>query len=201
MFKMIDTIRNPKGFTLIEVVIALSVGLIGALGGYALLANTQSTIAGNSAAVQAQQDARIIVERMARELRESSPERVWAYSSDEGSNWVYFETPRDENRTFVVDADGKPQWQRGIEYLLGPDWKAGEGWDQKPTCLHRFEYYMSGDQPFQWETVSRNVERVRFSRDNDMITISIRTFSDQSESIGHVADTYADVHTTVTLRN
>ena len=201
MFKLIDTIRNPKGFTLIEMVIALSVGLIGALGGYALLANTQSTIAGNSAAVQAQQDARIIVERMARELRESSPERVWAYSSGEGSNWVYFETPRDENRIFVVDADGKPQWQRGIEYWLGPDWEAGENWNQKPTCLYRFQYYMSGNQPFQWEIISKNVEQVRFSRDNDMITISIRTFSDQSERIGHVADTYADVYTTVKLRN
>jgi len=194
MFKPI--VRNPKGFTLIEVVIAMSVGLIGAMGGYALFANIQGTMSGNSAVVQAQQEARFVVERITRELCESNPDRVWPNPMpDEGSDYVVFLTPRNEDRVFVVDNDGNPKWQRSILYRLDTDLR-----------LRRYQVYMSGtaepSERYQSEIVSKNVEQLRFNRvNNDMITISIRTFSDQGGKVGHVARSHAELYTMVKLRN
>jgi prepilin-type N-terminal cleavage/methylation domain-containing protein len=191
MFRPIDTIRNPKGFTLMEVIVAMSVGIIGAMGGYALFANIQGTMAGNSAVTQAQQEARFIVERITRELRESNPDRVWPDPMPSGgSHYISFLTPRNEDGTFIVDGDGKPGWQRSILYRL-----------EDSNCLYRYQLYASGasDPP---EIVSKNIEQLRFNRVNkDMITISIRTFSDRSGVIGNVARSYADLYTMVKLRN
>jgi prepilin-type N-terminal cleavage/methylation domain-containing protein len=188
-------IRDQRGFTLIELIIAMSIGLIGAMGGYALLANMQGTMSGNSAAVQAQQEARIIVERIARELRESSPDWVWPSNMTyEESDYIVFLTPRNEDRTFIVDSEGKPQWQRAILYRLDSDSK-----------LRRYQVYMSGTaEPHeisQSEVVSKRVERLLFSRTDDMVTISIRTFSDHNGKVGHVARSHADLYTMVKLRN
>jgi prepilin-type N-terminal cleavage/methylation domain-containing protein len=184
-----------KGFTLIEVLIAMSVGIIGALGGYSLFANIQGTMVGNSAAVQAQQEARIIVERITRELRESSPDWVWPdYMTYDESDYIVFFTPRNEDRIFIVDSGGKPDWQRAILYRLDSDSK-----------LRRYQVYMSGtaepDEVFESEVVSQNIERLAFSRTDDMITISIRTFSDHNGKVGHVARSHADLYTMVKLRN
>jgi len=193
MLKWIGAIRKPKGFTLIEVVIAMSVGIIGAMGGYALFANIQGTTAGNSAAVQAQQEARFIVERIARELRESNRDKVWPNPMPSaGSNYITFLTPRDSNASFIVDAtSGKPKWQRVISYNL-----------DNSNCLNRYQSYLSGAPSAPNEILSRKVERLLFNRvNNDMITISIRTFSDQGEKVGHVARSYADLFTMVKLRN
>jgi len=196
MFKRIDSVRNPKGFTLIEMVIAMSIGLIGVAGGYALLANVQGTMAGNSAVTQAQQEARFIVERITRELCESSRDRVWpSPMPNGGSDYIVFLTPRNEDRVFIVDNDGNPQWQRAILYRLDSDSK-----------LRRYQLYMSGtvepSERYQSEIVSRNVEQLLFNRvNNDMITIHIRTFSDQGEKVGHVARSRAEFYTMVKLRN
>lgn len=190
MFKPI--VRNPKGFTLMEVVIAMSVGLIGAMGGYALFANIQGTVAGNSAVVQAQQEARFTVERIARELRESNPDNVWPNPMpDEGSDYITFLTPRNEDATFMVDGSGSPDWQRAILYRL-----------EESNCLYRYQVYLSGTSDESSETISKNVEQLRFNRvNNDMITIFIRTFTDRSGVIGKVARSYAELYTMVKLRN
>lgn len=191
MFKQIDTIKNPKGFTLMEVVIAMSVGIIGAMGGYALFANIQGTLAGNSAVVQAQQEARFIVERITRELRESNRDQVWPNPMPSGgSDYIAFLTPRDENGTFMVDGSGNPDWQRAILYRL-----------EESNSLYRYQAYISGTDETT-EVISKNIEQLRFNRvNNDMITISVRTFSDRSGAIGNVARSYADIYTMVKLRN
>ena len=198
MFKPIGIIRGSKGITMIEAVIAMAVGLVGVMGGYSLFANTQGTIAGNTAVVQAQQEARNIVERIARELRESTPDRVWpSYMTYEESDYIVFYTPRDSNRNFIVDADGKPEWQRAILYTVDP----------YSHSLYRYQLYTSGDceptERFQYEIVSRNIDQdgLVFKRTNDMIIISVRTFSSKGEKIGSVADSYAEFYTMVKLRN
>ena len=95
------------------------IGLIGAMGSYALLASMHGTRAENMAVLQAQQEARNIMERVTRELRESSPEVVWPEWEDwEDSEWVYFFTPRNANREFIVNPEGEPEWQQAIAYWL-----------------------------------------------------------------------------------
>ncbi len=77
MLKLVNAIRSSKGISLMEVMIAIAIGLIGAMGGYALLTSMNSTRVENTAVIVAQGEARNILERMTRELRESSPEVVW----------------------------------------------------------------------------------------------------------------------------
>ncbi len=197
MFKLINTIKSNKGLTLIEMLVAISVGAIGMLGSYSLLAGVKGTLMENTAAVEAQQDARNIVQRIAREIRESSPKTVTLYSwtSEDGtaSDTIFFYTPRDVDRKFIVDGAGEPEWQREISY----------GLDSYAHCLYRFQYYMSPDEvyPYEWEIVSNNVEALNFSRDNDMIIIKIKTFANDDNGIGHTAKSYADFHTMVKMRN
>ena len=195
MSRRIGIIRDSKGLTLIEVFIGVVIGLIGALGGYALLGSFQGTIAGNRAVVAAQQEARMTVERMAREIRESSPQWVWpTYMDSEWSNYIIFYTPRDENREFILDSDGNPKWQRAIYYIVG--------WD---SSLIRYQVQMSGtaepSEIFSYSIVSKNIENMRFSRTDDMVTISVRAFVDRTGRVGSVAKAYADYYTTIKLRN
>ena len=203
MFKSIDVVKGSKGFTVVEMVITMSIGLIGALGGYALLANVQGTLSGNTAMVEAQQEARIIIERITRELRESTSDKISPVSlSDERANYIYFETPRDGDRVFIVDSDGKPVWQRVIAYWLGLDPEAYERGETEPTCLYRYEYYTAIDNSYyEPEVLSKNVDQISFGQNGDMVSISIRTFADHEGKVGHVARTYADIYTEIKLRN
>ena len=196
MFGLIGKLRSSKGVTLIEMVIAASIALIGAMGGLALFTGVKGTIAGNSAAVQAEQEARNIVERIAREIRESAPDQVWLYDMNgDGSEYINFLTPRDSNRKFIVDANGRPLWQRTISY----------GLDTYSNTVYRYQYFTNYDgetgQYESFEIVSKNVEDLRFRISGDMVAIRIRTFTDQGQGTGNVSNTYADFHTTVKLRN
>ncbi len=201
MSRPIENTSRSKGFTLIEVVIAMSIAVIGALGGYALLANVQGTISGNTATIQAQQDARNIVERIARELREASPEKIWPDSMTyQESDYVTFFSPRDANRTFVIQESGEnvgePEWQRAIAYVF----------HSSSNRIYRYQLFLV-DNPdldydrFSSEVVAENVESLAFTMDKDLITISIRTFADRSGSVGNVSRAYADYYTELKLRN
>ncbi len=200
MLKLVNAIRSSKGISLMEVMIAMAIGLIGVMGGYALLTSMNSTRVENTAVVVAQGEARNILERMTRELRESSPEAVWPRYNTNGEkyNWVYFWTPRNADREFMINTEGEPEWQRGIQYWL--NWNS--------NTLYRRRFYLTFDPYtndwsdwFNFEMVSENVEEMTFSRDDDMFTINIRTFSDSDGGMGNVARSYADLSTTIKLRN
>ena len=196
MSKLVDITKASRGVSLIEMVIVMGIILIGAMAGYSLLANVHSTRAGNVALLQAQQNARNIVERIAREFRESSPEVAWLSYEGE-SQYAAFFTPRDKQRRFMVDNNGIPVWQRAIGY----------GLDQHSNRVYRYQLYLVYDpsvfyDSFSFEVVSEDVEELLFSRDNDLITISVRTFYEPDQgSVGHVARSYAEYRTTVKMRN
>jgi type II secretory pathway pseudopilin PulG len=202
---MLFDIKNPKGFSLIEGMIVMAIAILGAIGGYVVLASARGTLAGNKELVEAQQEARNIVERIAREIRETTPDKIWISSSSEGgSDSITFYTPRDSNRRFTINDEGEPVWQRSITYELY----------RGSNELYRHQVHIGpdpgADHTYYFEVVSKNVEGISFSRisaeeapfnrPQDMIGISIRTFSEQ-DSIGDVADSYADFHTTVKMRN
>ena len=199
MFRLFSNAKRAEGLSLIEVVIAMAIGLIGTLGSYALLASVHGTQVENKELLEAQQEARNVMERMTRELRESSPEVIWPVHTDgEESPWIFFYTPRNQRSEFIVNSEGKPKWQRGIEYWL----------DENSHTLYRFQFYMSFDPNvdnwnswFQFDTLSKNVEKLLFERNNDMLTINIRTFSENPDGLGNVAPSYADFDTTIKLRN
>lgn len=194
MFKIINTIKSQKGLSLIEMLIAMAVIFIGVLSSYALLASVHGTRAGNVAATQAQQEARNIVEQIARELRESAPNVVWVHNSE--TSYISFFTPRNAAKQFIVDPEGNPNWQRAIGYAL----------DHDSNKVYRYQLYLTYDpdifyDSFYYESISKNVEKLSFSRVNDMLTISARTFYDHTGKNGNVTRSYADLSTTIKLRN
>lgn len=186
---MFRLIRDSKGITMIEISIAMFLGLAGIVGSYSLLSNVHGTVLANSEAVHVQQDARIIMENIARELRESDYQLI-APDPMIDSYYVGFHTPRDSTGTFRVDEAGNPEWQRYIEYGLDPE----------SNCLYRYQSYLYEPET-QYEIVVKSVQSVAFNRVGDVITISIRTFADQSDKNAHAADSYTDFSTRVRLRN
>jgi hypothetical protein len=191
MFRRICIIRGTKGITAIELMIVIAIGLIGVLGSYALLLNVKGTAAASAEVIEAQQEARYIVERIARELRESSPTTVapdWMVYED--SYEITFDTPRDPNRKFIVGIEGEPEWQRTITYTFDP----------YSHTLSRYQQYGTSNIT-EYEVVSENIQHLAFGRTHDMITISIRTFINKGDKVGSVADSYADLYTMVKLRN
>lgn len=191
MLKTINIIKKTSGLSLIEMLIAIVVISIGIMASYSLLASVRGTRVGNVAAVQAQQEARNILERIAREVRESSPEVLWVDSS-----YINFLTPRNAEKQFIIDPEGAPQWQRAIGYMLDP----------YTNELSRYQYYLTHDpatyeDAFYVERISKNAEKLSFSRTNDLLTIYVRTFYDHEGKVGNVTRAYADLSTTVKLRN
>lgn len=194
MFRRTCITRDTKGITMIESMVVIAVGLIGVLGSYALLLNVKGTAAASAEVIEAQQEARYIVERIARELRESSPDTVGPDSMLYGDSYqITFYTPRDSNRKFIVGLEGEPEWQRTISYMFDP----------YSHTLYRYQQYgLSNSAEYgEYEVVSKNVEHLAFRRTHDMITISVRTFSNKGEKMGSVADSYSDFYTMVKLRN
>jgi prepilin-type N-terminal cleavage/methylation domain-containing protein len=195
MCKNISNTESIKGFTIIETLIALSISLVGTLAGYLLITNMNQSIAGSSAVTQAQQEGRIIIEHITRELRESSPEKIWPASlTYTNSNYLYFYTPRDEAKAFKIDSSGKPLWQKIVWYIF----------EQNSNRLIRYELYLPDpNNPFRYsnyrsEVVSDKVKNLAFGRSKDMITISIRTFQNKAKN---TANSYADFNTKIKLRN
>ena len=194
MFGIINTIKSQKGLSLIEMLIAMVVVLVGVLSSYALITGIHGTRAGNVAATQAQQEARNIVEQIARELRETSPDVVWVHNSE--TSYISFFTPRNAENQFIVDPEGNPNWQRAIGYAL----------DQQNNKIYRYQLYLTYDPDIfydssYFESISKNTEALDFSRVNDMLTISVRTFYDNAGKNGNVTRSYADLSTTIKLRN
>ena len=197
MFKTIKLIKKTSGLSLIEMLIAIAVISIGVMASYSLLASVRGTRVGNVAAVQAQQEARNILERIAREVRESSPDVLWVGSTYEGeASYISFLTPRNADKQFIIDSEGVPQWQRAIGYSR----------ESESNEIYRYQFYlMANPDPlvdsFYSESISKNAEKLSFRRTNDLLTIYVRTFYDHEGKSGNVTRAYADLSTTVKLRN
>ena len=218
MFKLIHATEDSAGLSLIEVVIASLIVSISVMGSYTLFAGIKDSSVGNSTVMQTQQEARIAVERMARELRESSTDRMWTHEDiDFYEPMIIFLTPRDEDRTFVVDESGDPDWQRAVLYRL----------DIYLNRVYRYESYepyivstLAADSvnPFeiyelvyemQWYAQPEelcgnnavNIVGLDFSRDNDTLFISMRTAPDRGEGGEDGSDPYMDTNTAKSYTN
>ena len=189
MLETIGSIRDSKGVTLIEILISLCITIFVIIGGLLLLSNMRCTSAEDFGTVQVQQDARTIVENMAGELSESAPNLI-VPDPMINSDCIAFYTPRASNGALVLDKAGNADWQRYVKYTL----------DQKSNRLYKFVSYL-GEPETQIEIVATNVQQLLSTRKGDVVTISMRTFSDQSMETGNVADAYTDFCTEVRLKN
>lgn len=223
--------RDSAGLSLIEVVIASAIILVGVMASYALILGVQKTSSGNSDLLQAQQEARLTMESIARELREASVSRAW---TDEDIDFyepmIMFLSARDENLTFTVNDSGEPDWQKAVLYKL----------DTYQDRLYRYEsddsYVMSildADDINQWtvyeliyevqysnvpEEVGSNnlvnVSDIDFTWDGDNLEISVRANANRqeydmynpnmqstAESYEYIPEGFIQLNTLVRLRN
>jgi hypothetical protein len=189
MFKTVFSIRDSKGVTLVEILISVCITIVGVIGGLLLFPNICGVSAGDFEMLQVQQDARTIVENIAIELSESAPNLV-VPDPMINSDCIAFYTPRDSNGALVMDEAGNADWQRYVKYTL----------DQKSNRLYKFASFI-GQPETQVEITATNVQHLLFTRKGDVVTISMRTFSDQSVETGNVAHAYTDFCTEVRLKN
>ncbi len=189
MFRTVCSIRDSKGLTLLEILISLWVTILGIIGGLSLFPKICDTSAEDFETAKVWQDARTLVQNIARELSESAPNMV-VPDPMINSDCIAFYTPRDSSGALVLDKTGNADWQRYVKYML----------DQKSNRLYKFVSYI-GESDTQVEIVATNVQQLLSTRKGDVVTISMRTFSDQSVETGNVADAYTDFCTEVRLKN
>jgi len=195
MSKLISKLNENEGVTLVEMLIAVGAIFIASMGAYALYINVHGSQAEGIAATQAQQEARVIIERIAREVRESSSEVIWL-GNNGTSNHIAFFTPRDYDRQFMVDDQGEPAWQSAIAYVL----------NRSTNELYRHKLYLTNNPNIEYDSydsmlVARNVEDMSFSQSGNLLSISIKTFTKSNSNINQTARTYADFETTIRMRN
>ena len=189
MFRTIGSVRDSKGVTLVEILISLWITVVGIIGGLSIFPKICGTSTGNFETVKVWQDARTLVEDIARELSESAPNMV-VPDPMISSDWIAFYTPRASNGALVMDKAGNADWQRYVKYML----------DQKSNRLYKFLSYV-GKPETEIEIVATNVQQLLSTRKGDVVTISVRTFSHQSAETGNAAYAYTDFCTEVRLKN
>lgn len=118
--------RRDKGFTLIEMLLTMTLSLIGiASVTTTLILGYRYFYLGNDI-TQIQQRAGIALEKMVKELRETSMDRIEPNpdsinSEENSSNIISFASARDENNNFLTDAEGMPDWTKAIVYFIDTD--------------------------------------------------------------------------------
>jgi Tfp pilus assembly protein PilV len=189
MFNTIESIRGTKGMTLVEILISVCVIIVVIIGGLCLLSYMRGNPEERFETVQVQQDARTLVENMARELSKSAPNLV-VPDPMINSDFIAFYTPRDGNVESVTDKVSSIDWQRYVKYML----------DRKSNRLYKFVSHV-GKPETQIEIMATNVQQLLSTRKGDVVTISMRTLSDQSMETGNVAHAYTDFCTQVRLKS
>lgn len=211
LMKIADNSENWGGFSLIELLIVIVITSIAILGSYTLIRNIRAEMIEESAAVLNQQRARNALETISRELRESSPQYVWATGAISFFDpIIIFLTPRDQNKKFELDENGKPEWKSAIMYRLNWNSKglykyqtydpAILSWLENGNVLLGFYYILNSSEPSEvMSDVTFDQRGVCFTKNDDIVTISLRV-------IGNIRDdgtygSHTDYNTEIRLRN
>ena len=106
--------RNSEaGFSLIEMIMALTISLIGLIGGLTLYRSAHEATNAGQEAMEIQAGVRKALEIIAKELHESNVDTIDVTVS----NAVSFASAR-SNGTFVSNSDGTPDWQNAVVYFV-----------------------------------------------------------------------------------
>ncbi len=165
--------RSERGYSLIELAVAMGVfGIIGTLVG-AVLVSTISFTRRGAAETETQQLARLALSQMSQELRETrgalEAVTIWPAASDEPFEAIGFMSAREEaaGRPFGTDNDGSPTWRTAVYYIFdrgrGELRRSARPWDGvlavPPTDMGR--------------VVARGVKDVSISRVQDVVRITL----------------------------
>lgn len=119
MCYLIKIWSREKGFSLIELFIAIAITSIAIIGAYGLVIATENYYKTSTKTSIMYDQSRIALERMYRDMSETSNQTIAI-----GSYAISFASPRDENGDFVYEdytkilSTKRPSWQKAIVYYL-----------------------------------------------------------------------------------
>lgn len=183
MIKMIK-MRGKFGFTILEVVVALSIGLVSLSAGGVLTGLGYKYLDHSLALATVQRDSRIAMIRMAKEFRESRASMV---TIGTGASSISFPSARDASRAFQFTSTGAPSWQKVVVYY----------WDSNTKKLYRYEEsktnWTSSYNPdsaignANAKEVIPNITSLQFAISLDLVTITLTVAKDTR--VGQVKET------------
>ncbi len=114
MKTIMETLHRKRelGLTLVELLIAMGISLIGFTAGYLLLQTGYKSLNVGREAAEAQQKVRIAIETMIQEFQETSADTVWVTG-----DVISFASARDADYNFATNEDGTPDWQKAVVYF------------------------------------------------------------------------------------
>ncbi len=203
------------GFTLIEIVIALSIFVLVVGASTALLLTGRTSVSENEARIQAEERARNALNRMTRELQASADNKIWINNderlhpkNDEGEgDIINFQIPVERANGTIADEDGEFEWGDGstkdkyIAYSL----YASEGNTLNPTLgttLIRTTYIIStagnslSIQDVDDQDLYSPITGLSFESQDDFLTISVTGKGEQGNTIKSKT-----LETSIDLRN
>jgi len=182
--------KREEGFSLVELMIAMAVTLIGFAASYSMLQLGYKYFNLGTDVTQAQQEARMALETMIKELQETSAGTVWV--TDEA---VSFASARNDNNEFLTitapenpDKE-KPYWQKAVVYfrdaesnILFKYEEAKENWSENfnPSLTVGAE---------NLKEIATSVTSIVFQLSGNLLSITI-----QGE------DTFGELTTTIQLK-
>ena len=104
--------KRELGLTLVELLIAMSISLIGFAAGYILLQSGYKSLNVGKEAAEAQQKVRIAIETMIQEFQETSADTVWVTGEA-----ISFASAKAADYNFATNEDGTPDWQKAVVYF------------------------------------------------------------------------------------
>ncbi len=170
------------GFTVLELAIALSLaGVVGAAI-FATWTFTAGFTRRNRAELETRQFGRIALSALTRELREAPalPGAIAVWSSADGASVdaVAFLGARaaEDGRRFGTGADGYPIWQTAIYFVHDPS----------TGTLRRVAQSWAGafdlPTPGEGRVVTGGVREIRFARQGDLVTVTLRLATGRRET-------------------
>jgi prepilin-type N-terminal cleavage/methylation domain-containing protein len=132
--------KKEKGFTLIEVLLAMSISLIGFSSGFVVMMEGYKHLNFGQGAARVQQQAEFAMERMVKELQETAvstiaPDPSVINAEENSSNIISFASARNDNTNeFETDDNtGMPIWSNAIVYFR----------DEESNKLYRYKQMLN----------------------------------------------------------
>ena len=116
--------KTEAGHSLIEMIMAMSISLIGLIGGLTLYRSAHHTVNAGRESTEIQARGRKVLELMAMELQESNVDTI----DLSATGAISFASAR-SGGTFATEADGSPDWNKAVVYCV----------DSDSNCLRRYD--------------------------------------------------------------
>jgi prepilin-type N-terminal cleavage/methylation domain-containing protein len=170
--------QTDAGFSLIELIMALAISLIGLTGGFTLYRSAHQTVNATQTAAEIQSSVRKVLELMAQDLHESSVDTI----DLSVSGAISFASARNAN-SFVSNSDGTPDWKNAIVYFVDDETNTlcryVEAKDDWSANFNTASALTSDDV----EQLTPHVTGMSFTLNDNVLTVAL-AFSKHIESAG-----------------